>query len=226
MSGLPDSFGVILLVFSLILFLAPYFSGTDFGLFKIPTVNESAKKLLRIIGPVLFVSCILSFVPIFSEKKQTTLTTSAQPTASAQVTPSPNPDHSPKASISPSSNPSPTLQPTPAANIDSEPRLITDQSTGTDKSVNFYFDLRDDEIIVGDAFRFNDKDNNGKGCVVFLIRGPGQFNFTLTGGHWRRFENVASRAQAESLLDKDMKDMIGLYAWCTNNVLLIRLPKT
>jgi hypothetical protein len=64
-SGLPDSFGAILLVFSFILFLAPYFSGADFGVFKIPLFALQAKKWLKAIGPILFISCTLCFVPMF-----------------------------------------------------------------------------------------------------------------------------------------------------------------
>ena|SRR6266568_411028 len=79
MSGLPEPFGVVLLVFSLILLLTPYFSGAGFGLFTIPIVNERAKKLLKIIGPILFVSCILFFVPIFPDNKQAASATSSSP---------------------------------------------------------------------------------------------------------------------------------------------------
>jgi beta-xylosidase-like protein len=63
-SGLPDSFGVVLLVFSFILVLSPYFSGADFGVFKIPLFTPIAKRWLKIIGPVAFGICILSFLPI------------------------------------------------------------------------------------------------------------------------------------------------------------------
>ena len=79
MSGLPEPFGVVLLVFSLILLLTPYFSGAGFGVFTIPIVNERAKKLLKIIGPILFVSCILFFVPIFPDNKQAASATSSSP---------------------------------------------------------------------------------------------------------------------------------------------------
>jgi hypothetical protein len=61
---IPDSFGVVLLVFFLILLLAPYFSGADFGVFRIPLFTDKAKKWLRIIGPILFILCVLSFIPI------------------------------------------------------------------------------------------------------------------------------------------------------------------
>ena len=65
LSGLPDSFGVVLLSFSFILLLAPYFSNADFGLFKIPNFTQPAKKWLKILGPVMFLACILSFMPFF-----------------------------------------------------------------------------------------------------------------------------------------------------------------
>lgn len=72
LSGLPDPFGVVLLSFSFILLLAPYFSGTDFGLFKIPTFETKAKRYLKIIGPGVFLVCLLSFIPLFKVKKVTT----------------------------------------------------------------------------------------------------------------------------------------------------------
>ncbi|HYX72438.1 MAG TPA: hypothetical protein VE732_06690, partial [Nitrososphaera sp.] len=64
LSGLPESFGAIILIFSFILLLAPYFSGADFGIFKIPTFTSSAKKWLKIIGPLLSTVCIVSYLPI------------------------------------------------------------------------------------------------------------------------------------------------------------------
>jgi hypothetical protein len=67
-SGLPDSFGVILLAFTFILVLAPYFSGADFGLFKVPLFTTAAKKWLKIIGPVIFVTCVFSFIPVIPIK--------------------------------------------------------------------------------------------------------------------------------------------------------------
>lgn len=74
LSGLPVPFGVVLLSFSFILLLAPYFSGADFGLFKIPDFTLQAKKVLKIIGPVLFLLCVLSFVPLFQNNKATATT--------------------------------------------------------------------------------------------------------------------------------------------------------
>jgi hypothetical protein len=64
--GIPESFGVVLLTFSFILLLSPYFSGTDFGLFKIPTFTIPANKKLKIIGPIIFLLSSFSFAPIFT----------------------------------------------------------------------------------------------------------------------------------------------------------------
>jgi hypothetical protein len=62
--GLPETFAVVLLTFNFILFLAPYFSGADFGLFKIPQFTDSARKKLKIIGPFVFLLSVMLFVPL------------------------------------------------------------------------------------------------------------------------------------------------------------------
>jgi len=50
--GLPDQFGAVLLVLSLILTLSPYLAGHDFGVLKIPNFSGSTRKNLKIIGPI------------------------------------------------------------------------------------------------------------------------------------------------------------------------------
>jgi tetratricopeptide (TPR) repeat protein len=54
----------LVLGFLLILLLSPYFSGADFGLFKVPAFSKRAKKVLKIASPIVFVLCVLCFVPI------------------------------------------------------------------------------------------------------------------------------------------------------------------
>jgi hypothetical protein len=49
---LPPEFVGVLLLLSLILTLAPYLAGHDFGVLKIPSFSDSSKKRLRIIGPI------------------------------------------------------------------------------------------------------------------------------------------------------------------------------
>ena len=62
--GLPEAFTAVLLIIGLILSLAPYFSGADFGLFKIPQFTDTARKKLKIIGPVIFLLLVTLFIPM------------------------------------------------------------------------------------------------------------------------------------------------------------------
>ena len=64
--GIPTEFGILLLTLSLILFLAPYFSGTDFGVIKIPIFSSKAKKRLILFGPFLILGTIILFLPFWS----------------------------------------------------------------------------------------------------------------------------------------------------------------
>jgi tetratricopeptide (TPR) repeat protein len=66
--GLPETFAVLLLTFSFILLLAPYFSGADFGLFKIPQFTDSARKKLKLIGPIAFLALVMLFVPLIPRR--------------------------------------------------------------------------------------------------------------------------------------------------------------
>lgn len=69
--GLPETFAVMLLTFSFILLLAPYFSGADFGLFKIPQFTDHARKKLKITGPIVFLLLLLLFVPLIAQNVPT-----------------------------------------------------------------------------------------------------------------------------------------------------------
>jgi|LGOV01.1.fsa_nt_gb hypothetical protein len=65
--GLPDEFGYLLLVISIVLLMAPYFAGHDFGIFKIPDFKPETRKYLKIIGPLFFVLIIVLHLPIVSK---------------------------------------------------------------------------------------------------------------------------------------------------------------
>jgi hypothetical protein len=76
--GIPLEFQVVMLTFIFILFLSPYFSNVDFGIFKIPEFTQKAKSKLKIIGPILL---LLFFIPIIpapppdcNENRQITVT--------------------------------------------------------------------------------------------------------------------------------------------------------
>ena len=66
--GLPNEFGVVLLIFSFILLIAPYLSGFDFGIFKIPRFSKKTKQRLKYIGPIIFIICLLLYYPFFEVK--------------------------------------------------------------------------------------------------------------------------------------------------------------
>jgi hypothetical protein len=56
-------------VFALILSLAPYMSGADFGIFKVPFLGQQTQKRLKILGPLSLVLAILLFVPFWESGK-------------------------------------------------------------------------------------------------------------------------------------------------------------
>ena len=64
--GLPPAFGATLLGFGLILALAPYLAGTDFGLFKVPAFSARGVKRLRVLGPLALAAAIALHVPLLS----------------------------------------------------------------------------------------------------------------------------------------------------------------
>lgn len=71
-STLPTPFGVVLLILALIFLLSPYFSGADFGVFKIPIFTPAAKRWLKVIGPIVFCLCVAIFLPIISKQQPST----------------------------------------------------------------------------------------------------------------------------------------------------------
>jgi hypothetical protein len=71
--GLPEAFAVVLLTFSFVLLLAPYFSGADFGLFKIPQFTDLARKKLKIIGPIVFLVSFILFLPVIRHGPRTSV---------------------------------------------------------------------------------------------------------------------------------------------------------
>lgn len=117
LSGLPDSFGVVLLSFSFILLLAPYLSGGDFGIFKIPIFSDKAKRGLKIFGPVLFLLCAVAFIPVFPSSKKTDVAevkgiSSPSPVLTSPIPPT-STSSSPTVSLTPFSETSPAAVASP-----------------------------------------------------------------------------------------------------------------
>src|SRR5712691_8267570 len=73
--GLPEQFGVVLLLLALILLLAPYLAGQDLGVIKVPPFTPSSKRILRVFGPLAMLAALFLHVPFFGkQKKQATQT--------------------------------------------------------------------------------------------------------------------------------------------------------
>ena len=63
--GLPPAFGATLLGLGLILALAPYLGGADFGLFKVPALSAQKLRRLRVLGPLALAVAIALHIPFF-----------------------------------------------------------------------------------------------------------------------------------------------------------------
>lgn len=101
LSGLPEPFGAVLLVLCLILLLVPYFSGSDFGIFKIPIVRNETRKVLKIVGPMLLLPCVFLFLPIFPTNQQGSAVISSPRPNDVVSQPSPENNQSPLVTSTP-----------------------------------------------------------------------------------------------------------------------------
>ncbi len=63
--GLPAPFGEIVLTVALVLFLAPYLSDTDLGIFKVPAFPAATQHVLRYTGPLFLLGAILLYLPLW-----------------------------------------------------------------------------------------------------------------------------------------------------------------
>jgi len=85
-----------------------------------------------------------------------------------------------------------TPQPTIPATVvaiqpQSQVQLVESERTGASTRKVYDVSLASDEVIVGDAYDFQDK---GYNCVVFIIRGPGSFRFSVLDGAWYRYSGI------------------------------------
>lgn len=62
--NLPDGFGYLLLVLALILTLAPWFHGQDFGLLKIPDFAPRTRRVLLLVGPLALLLAVGLHAPL------------------------------------------------------------------------------------------------------------------------------------------------------------------
>lgn len=91
-------------------------------------------------------------------------------------------------------------------------QLVASDATGGSTRKTYNLSLASDEVIVGNAYDFQDK---GYTCVVFIIRGPGTFRFAVLDGAWYRYSGVESDAQAEELLQGQIR-LLQNHWFCKN----------
>jgi hypothetical protein len=66
--GLPEQFGATLLIVCLVLSIAPYFSGADFGILKLPSFKPVIRRNLRFAGPIALAVAIFLHIPFFQDQ--------------------------------------------------------------------------------------------------------------------------------------------------------------
>ena len=128
-SRLPMPFGVAVLLLLLIFLLSPYFSGSNFGLFNIPQFAETQKRALKIIGPVLFVLSIFSFLPLWTTARIDSSSKIVNNANSNSLAEGATPNTSTQASTN--SSPPSVSRPDQVLNFDTE-NTYSDPKTGID----------------------------------------------------------------------------------------------
>ena len=124
-----------------------------------------------------------------------------------------NPTQVPAQIVVVTATPYPTLPATiavvqPASHV----QLVTSDATGGSTKKTYNLTLASDEVIVGNAYDFQDK---GYTCVAFIIKGPGTFRFTVLDGAWYRYSGVARDTQAEELLQGQIQ-LLQNHWFCKN----------
>ncbi|MCD2453606.1 hypothetical protein GO003_024825 [Methylicorpusculum oleiharenae] len=65
---LPSDFGILLLTLALIVSIAPYAAGHDYGNIKIPEFSERARTRLKWFGPVLLLLVLFLHLPVIQKE--------------------------------------------------------------------------------------------------------------------------------------------------------------
>jgi hypothetical protein len=134
--GYPQSFTTTVLILALIFALSPYLAGADFGIIRIPSFPPNARRVLRIVGPLVFLFCaVVLFFPFFDARSGEVVRGQGSPSPVVVVSPAvspPEPDQSPSTTPSipsPSRTTRPTNTPTPSPPPERAVDLVFDHLT-------------------------------------------------------------------------------------------------
>ena len=118
----------------------------------------------------------------------------------------------PESQILPTTIPN-NIQPSPSSSAvvhsASDPEKINTQVTQGGVSKDYSMTLKDGEILVGHA----DKFQNYESCVAYLIVGPGVFDFSIKSGLWDKWINVTPDLHNNLL--KEQSDTLANKYSCT-----------
>ena len=92
--------------------------------------------------------------------------------------------------------------------------------SGHGPSVSYHEKLAKGEVIVGHASRFK-----STGDAVFLMTGPGTFDFSINSGIWYKYTNTTTRLN-EALLQGSIDKMVIEYHVKPESLKIIRLVDT
>ncbi|WKZ50276.1 MAG: hypothetical protein QY329_12520 [Anaerolineales bacterium] len=111
-------------------------------------------------------------------------------------------------SSNPNPQPAPTQQNVPAPSFSMPSfEFIYREATGGYVTKKYNVTLGNGEVIAGQGYGFQQY----TGCVAFIIRGAGEFSFSVTDGSWLYFKNVTSTDQVELLLQNQVDSLITLH---------------
>ena len=71
--GLPQEFGTTILLLCLVLTIAPYVAGADFGIIKVPGFPSIVARRLKVLGPIVFALAISAHIRIWPGSSPTAL---------------------------------------------------------------------------------------------------------------------------------------------------------
>lgn len=87
--------------------------------------------------------------------------------------------------------------------VPSDPSCGEAHETG-DMSKEFKEKLTESQIIIGHGYEFDHDSDNGRGCVCFMVKGPGDKQFNVGVGSWKLCDSVKTDEQRNFLKTQEV----------------------